>query len=234
MEHRSEGHCRFCLKIYSGAGMGRHLAACRKRKEKSELELKEGRGKYKIYQLKISAGKWYWLHIEIPGKYTLADLDEFLRDIWLECCSHLSSFTIGGVKYDDQRVMEDTSFWGKSNQSMNKPLYSVLNLKDTFYHEYDFGSTTYLDGQVLGVREGFLEEKKIRILARNNPYTFDCENCGKKATGLCVECEIFVCDQCQNTHDCGEEMILPVVNSPRMGVCGYEGPDTVDKWEAGD
>ena len=27
---------------------------------------------------------------------------------------------------------------------------------------------------------------------------------------------------CRN-HDCGEEAILPVVNSPRMGVCGYTG-----------
>lgn len=234
MEHLSEGHCRFCLKTFSGAGMGRHLAACKKRKEKNELELKEGRKKYKIYQLKISAGKWYWLHIEIPVKSTLAELDSFLRDIWLECCGHLSSFTIHNVKYDDQRVMEGTSFWGMSNQSMNKRLYAVLNLKDTFYHEYDFGSTTYLDGQVLGVREGYLGKNKIRILARNNPYTFDCETCGKKATGMCVECDIFVCDQCQDTHECGEEMILPVVNSPRMGVCGYEGPDTVDKWTPGD
>ena len=32
---------------------------------------------------------------------------------------------------------------------MKKRLYAVLKLKDTFYHEYDFGSTTYLDGQVL-------------------------------------------------------------------------------------
>jgi hypothetical protein len=47
---------------------------------------------------------------------------------------------------------------------------------------------------------------------------------------MCVECESFVCDQCQNSHECGEEMIMPVVNSPRMGVCGYAGPDTVDKW----
>jgi len=107
---------------------------------------------------------------------------------------------------------------------------SVLNLKETFHHEYEFGSTTYLDGQVLAVREGFVGKDKIRILARNNPYAFACENCGKKATGMCIECENFVCDQCQDAHECGEEMILDVVNSPRMGVCGYGGPDTVNKW----
>ena len=57
MEHKSEGYCRFCLKIFSSAGMGRHLAACKMRKEKNGLELKEGRKKYKIYHLKISGGK---------------------------------------------------------------------------------------------------------------------------------------------------------------------------------
>jgi hypothetical protein len=24
-------------------------------------------------------------------------------------------------------------------------------------------------------------------------------------------------------HECGEEALLPVVNSPRMGMCGYTG-----------
>ena len=55
MEHQSVGYCRFCLKIFSGAGMGRHLAACKMRKEKNELELKEGRKKYKIYHRKLAA-----------------------------------------------------------------------------------------------------------------------------------------------------------------------------------
>ena len=39
-------------------------------------------------------------------------------------------------------------------------------------------------------------------------------------------------------HECGQEMLLPVVNSPRVGVCGYVGCDfspelvfiTSDKW----
>ncbi len=149
--------------------MGRHLSAC---KDKNELELKKGRKSYKIYHIKISEYKWYWLHIEIPASATLYDLDEFLRGIWLECCGHLSSFTIRGVNYDEQRLSEGYSYDKKSSPSMNKRLYSVLNVKDTFSHEYDFGSTTYLEGQVLAVREGYLGKNKIRILARNNPYIY--------------------------------------------------------------
>jgi len=30
------------------------------------------------------------------GSATLAKLDDYLRAIWLECCGHLSKFTIGG------------------------------------------------------------------------------------------------------------------------------------------
>ena len=43
MEHKSEGICRFCLKKFSSAGMGRHLSACKTRKDKNALELKTGR-----------------------------------------------------------------------------------------------------------------------------------------------------------------------------------------------
>ncbi len=78
-------------------------------------------------------------------------------------------------------------------------------MKDTFSHEYDFGSTTYLDGQVLVVREGYLGKNNIHILARNNPYIFECDDCGNNASGMCLECEGFVCDECLERHGCGEE-----------------------------
>ena len=35
----------------------------------------------------------------MPADATLADLDRFLRDIWLECCGHMSQFTIGKARY---------------------------------------------------------------------------------------------------------------------------------------
>jgi len=210
--------------------MGRHLSACKTRKDQNALELKEKRKKYKIYHIKIFDYKWYWLHIEIPVSATLDDLDGFLRGIWLECCGHLSAFSIHGAKYDDERFLDEFSSWDMPGQSMNKRLLTVLNAKDAFSYEYDFGSTTYLEGHVLAVREGYLGKNKIRILARNNPYDFECDHCGKTATNTCVECEDFVCNQCLDSHECGEEMMLDVVNSPRMGVCGYGGPDRVDDW----
>ncbi|MDD4580331.1 MAG: hypothetical protein PHF80_06615 [Methanothrix sp.] len=43
-----------------------------------------------------------------------------------------------------------------------------------------------------------------------------CCVCSGESTGR-------VCDECGKTHECGEDMLLPVVNSPRVGMCDYTG-----------
>lgn len=35
--------------------------------------------------------------------------------------------------------------------------------------------------------------------------------------------EGYYCKECAPKHECGEQMMLPVLNSPRTGVCGYDG-----------
>jgi hypothetical protein len=61
----------------------------------------------------------------------------------------------------------------------------------------------------------------------NEPPSIPCMSCGKIAAQVCTEClwsgEGWLCDECAAEHECGEEMLLPVVNSPRVGVCGYTG-----------
>ena len=47
----------------------------------------------------------------MPASDTLADLDDFLRAIWLECCGHLSEFTIGGTSYSSEP--EDYFYFGE-------------------------------------------------------------------------------------------------------------------------
>jgi hypothetical protein len=96
---------------------------------------------------------------------------------------------------------------------------------DEFFYEYDFGSTTELKLQVLSKRDGVLKRGKVRLLARNLAPEFFCK-CGKPATQIDAECcheESFYCDKCSRQHEELEETLLPVVNSPRMGVCGYCG-----------
>ena len=54
------------------------------------------------------------------------------------------------------------------------------------------------------------------------------------ATGLYTQCiyedKGCLCDACAKSHECGEEMLLPLVNSPRAGVCGYTGQDPASIW----
>ena len=95
--------------------------------------------KSSIYHIKISAYKAYWLHIEMNAMATLAELDQFLRDIWLECCGHLSEFTINGIRYE---TSPSDDWLEMDSKSMNVQLRKVLKVKDKFSYEYDFGSTT--------------------------------------------------------------------------------------------
>lgn len=61
----------------------------------------------------------------------------------------------------------------------------------------------------------------------NHPPDIPCHLCGKPATQVWVEGrysdEGWLCDGCVAAEDYDGEILLPVVNSPRMGVCGYTG-----------
>ncbi len=166
----------------------------------------------------------YWMHLGARTDSTLADLDEYLRDTWVECCEHLSQFTIGSVTFAS---MPNREF---RDRSMKIGLGSALVRGTEFGYEYDFGTTTELSLRVLEVWEGVINSKKpIEILARNYMPEIRCGSCkGKDATQVCAQCiyegEVaWLCDGCSGKHECGEEMLLPVVNSPRVGMCGYTG-----------
>jgi predicted RNA-binding Zn-ribbon protein involved in translation (DUF1610 family) len=163
----------------------------------------------------------YWLHLEAKPVARLCDLDGFLRDIWLECCGHMSSFEIEGQEY----MSSPTDY--SDAESMKVPLGKVLSPGLKFRHTYDFGTSTELDLRVAGKFLGVSGKEKIRLLARNLAVSFECSECGKAAVQLCSECscgsDAWLCDACGSQHQCGEEMLLPIVNSPRIGQCGYTG-----------
>jgi hypothetical protein len=160
------------------------------------------------------------MHLGVPASATLEALDQFLRDTWLECCGHMSEFEIQGTRYMVEPMDVD-------DESMDVKLGDVLSPKMTFLHAYDFGTTTHLKLKVVSQYESDLPGKKIHVLARNEPPVIPCGVCGEPATQVCMECsyskEGWLCKKCAARHECGEEMSLPVVNSPRTGVCGYTG-----------
>ncbi|GFP19001.1 hypothetical protein HKBW3S03_00505 [Candidatus Hakubella thermalkaliphila] len=222
--YMSEGKCSFCNATFSKAAMTRHLKSCKQRKAASETPAeKRNLQKTKSFHLVVEGRDLpeYWMHLCAPANATLEDLDDFLRDIWLECCGHLSAFTIEGTIYSISPMRE------YEERGMKIRLGDILGPGMKFYHEYDFGTTTDLTLRVVSELEGEAKSKSMQLLARNDPPPIACESCGKIATLVCTECIWsgggWLCDECAREHECGEEMFLPVVNSPRVGMCGYAG-----------
>jgi len=163
----------------------------------------------------------YWLHLEVRADARLDTLDTFLRNLWLACCGHMSQFCINGEDYVSGAAEE------LGARTMHVTLEKVFAPGMTCTYEYDFGTTTALTLRVLAERLGTRQREAVQVLARNNPPVFPCVVCGKEATQVCTQCidedEGWLCDACAPEHACGDEMCLPVVNSPRVGMCGYTG-----------
>ncbi|MDI6917531.1 MAG: hypothetical protein QMC80_07015 [Thermoplasmatales archaeon] len=231
------GECSFCGDTFPKAAMTNHLKSCKQRKiasmkpsygRKSKLRDK------RIFHLVVEGSNQpeYWMHLDVPADAKLEDLDGFLRETWVECCGHLSAFTIGNLHYERETGGVD-AMWpmifgrGTPPRNMNIRTGSVLHAGLKFHYEYDFGTTTHLELQVLSEREENIKDKSIQILAKNDPPQIICEMCGRLATQVCTQCiyegKGWLCDKCAQEHKCGEDMLLPVVNSPRVGMCGYTG-----------
>ena len=176
---------------------------------------------WKILHLVANGYGPYWLHLEVQGDVRLTVLDAFLRAIWLECCGHMSQFCIDGADYVSGAADE------LGAKTMDVTLEDVFAPGTTCTYEYDFGTTTELTRRVVGERLGPRQRQAGQVLARNTPPVFACVACGKAATQVCTQCiyddEGWLCDACAPEHACGDDMCLPVVNSPRVGMCGYPG-----------
>lgn len=235
MAVQTKGLCKYCGKEYTRSRMIRHLGVCKERKNKLAMETSKRRCSY--FQISIFAKyeKAYWLIIETSENTTLKELDQFIRDIWVECCGHLSAFSINGVRYES---CPDTDIiWGAPFRNMAYRLKDVAEVGDSISYKYDFGSTTELVLSIHSSREGDKKNSEIIILSRNNPIKIVCSNCEQNEAKWIdpegyYEGVPFWCDECldgENNNEEGEgyepEFLLPVCNSPRMGVCGYEGSD---------
>ncbi len=99
--------------------------------------------------------------------------------------------------------------------------------EDEFEDEEDDESEDEDDEEDDEEDEGEYEDN-VRVLAQNLPPVIACRECGKPATqviaGFFDASEGALCDACASKLDeDDQEMLLPVVNSPRTGVCAYIG-----------
>ncbi len=204
----SYGNCQLCGERKGKAAMLTHVKKCL-------LSRKPATGKavddVLLLRAEQSGDPLFWLHIAAKPAARLKDLDWFLRDTWLECCGHLSAF------YGNARREV-----GMSTRIGNAFTFA----RDRLDYVYDFGSSTELVIRMTGASAAALRGA-VALLARNEPPIWPCDVCGQPATSLCSECQYegrgFCCHEHSASHDCGEEMLLPVVNSPRVGMCAYSG-----------
>lgn len=228
-QKQTKGKCAYCGKEFAKTGMARHLKACLARQQ----VLAEEKGtKDTLFHVQVQ-GKYrpeYWMHLEMPASITLEKFDAFLRGIWLECCGHLSMFKIHETRYE---VLVDPTFdyWGEKPKTMKHKLSKVFYPGLKADYQYDFGSTTPLDVIVIDQREGVPNKAQpIYILSRNDPPDIPCENCGQRQATRIYTWHDYttLCDECGDASAYDDEGWLPVVNSPRVGECGYTGDDAVD------
>ena len=186
-------HLKECLPVHSGRGP------------------RAGREAFLLLRAHANGIPVFWLDLVARPEAKLKDVDRFLRGIWLECCGHMSEF------YGSAR----------RKVSMNTKVSEALRgVAAGLGYVYDFGSSTELVISLSGTVEGN-SKGAVELVARNEPPAWPCDECSETATAVCTQCLYdgrgFCCAVHASSHDCGEDVLLPVVNSPRMGVCGYTG-----------
>ena len=216
---KSEGKCIYCDKLFGKAGLSRHLST-----HLAKLE-KAASSNQKAFHLYIAANEMF-LHVLVDGSTNLGKLDGFLRAIWLECCGHMSSFKVKGKHYESDW---DVTEFGEPKAKQAKKVFQKGMKLD---YEYDFGSTTYLEIRVINEYQ-MRVPSGISLMSRNEPLPILCHICEKEpAVAICSVCiyegDSMFCESCAKNHektcsDFEDYARMEVVNSPRMGVCAYDG-----------
>ncbi len=215
---QSRGNCAFCNREMTRGGLSNHLRSCPKRKE--AVATAQSNTAQTLYHLIVRDAYIpdFWLHLEVNGRSTLTQLDRYLRAIWLECCGHMSQFSIGGWR--GRKI-------GKSRK-VEKAFTSGAELT----YIYDFGTSSELLIKAVATRHGKpLTKHPIYLMARNQLPDVACDECNAAATLYCADCLmeqgdwVSLCDTHRTGHDHDEYGGLsPLINSPRLGMCGYDGP----------
>lgn len=215
----SRGVCSFCGYETEREAILSHLDTCPVRlaqiatADESEQKLDT------LYHLRAysAQNRGFWLELEVPSHSDFNDLDRYLRAIWLECCGHRSAFYQGG--------------WQGLEIRKIKQMHKIFREGIELMHYYDFSVSSETRIVYIGERQGKrLSQRPVLLMARNILPELACMQCNAPATYVCMECVYeheahgALCDSHAETHPhdkYGEPLLR--VNSPRVGMCNYEG-----------
>lgn len=74
-------------------------------------------------------GRW-----NAASSVNMQQLDQFIRDIWVECCGHLSAFECNGIQYES----DPDPYWDEDSKNMNYRLKDVVEVGDSISYAYDY------------------------------------------------------------------------------------------------
>jgi len=195
----TNGNCFMCGKNAAKTAMKNHVLK----------EHNNGDEECCLIKAEGAYNKDYWLFFSVPLSSTLSAVDDFLREIWCECCGHMSAFNSSGREV------------GKSKK------LATFAKGDKLLYEYDFGSTTEILITITDKISRSKQRDKVLLLARNEPHGEICESCSAPAVYENAWEGGYFCEPCYDDSQ-DETALMPIVNSPRSGACGYDGD--LDRW----
>ena len=217
---QTKGTCSFCQQEVTKGTSLKHVGACWNRLAAIEAAEAGPGAPDTLYYLRVQDAyvKAYWLDLEVRASAKLRDLDKYLRAIWLECCGHMSEFSRGG--------------FGSRKAAMTRQIGDVFADGEEWTHIYDFGTSSETLVKAIAAREGKPTTKHpVVLLVRNVAPALTCLECLQPAHWYCEECRVehelsgTLCEVHAKTHPHdGYGDPIRIVNSPRMGMCGYTGP----------
>ena len=205
----SKINCKFCNKKFGINAIVDHLSIC----ISNCVNNKSG---YLIEFISIGdiTNKSYQMFAIFGTKCKFSHIDMFLRNMWCECCNHISTIA----------VFEEVN----KNQTHKSVKFNTLISKyenaNQFIYCYDMGSTTNIYFRIIEKLDGINKNTDIELLYRNEPFKIKCNNYKKcKGFSMYVFDENMFCNECKNNiNEEKQEFILKLSNSPRTGICDYE------------
>ena len=143
MAIRTQSQCLGCQKTLNTKGAHTHLKSCIAR-----AEIRTSKPMFLVSATADYDGTKtvYALYTLIPKNATLRDIDKLLRETWLECCWHLSSFDSGGTHFVSDGF--DTSLFDYEDPSFDHRAAWAIPPGTEAEYQYDMGDTTDLTVRV--------------------------------------------------------------------------------------
>lgn len=215
MNSATQGLCYFCFGTFPKKSMGLHLARCSSRVWDAEEIAARARTELTSYHVAAASRERpeYWLHAEVDGRASLSEIDVFLREIWLDCCPHPSQFEIRRATYH----------YPIQSSGQDVKLNDVLTKGLKFSYAFDPGHPSVIDLRVVSAWPISALHRPVWLAARNQPIGKLCFRCGQPAQHLLPWADqdpTYFCKACAGSV---RSDLRPVYNSPREGICCYQG-----------